>query len=68
MSVLTYTPDALRGYRAQTGNASHVAMIKRVAAFALAVCGFTLAAAAAVSLKVAIYLPHLPRPLDLPMS
>ena len=57
MSVLTHTPHVFREHRAQAAYASHIAMIKRFAAFALTVVGFTVAAAAAVSLKLAIYWP-----------
>jgi hypothetical protein len=56
MSVLTHTPHLFREHRPRT-DASHIAMIKRFAAFALTVGGFTLAAAAAVGLKLAIYWP-----------
>lgn len=64
MSVLTHTPDALRGYRhvskTHSGGqtATHIAMIKRFAALTLMLGGFTLTVTAAISLKVAIYLPQ----------
>ena len=54
MSVLTHTPHVFREHRAQAASASHIAMIKRFAAFALTLGGFTVAAAAAVALKLAI--------------
>ena len=44
MSVLTHTPHVFREHRAQAAYASHIAMIKRFAAFALTVVGFTVAA------------------------
>jgi len=58
MSVLTHTPHVFREHRAQAAYASHIAMIKRFAAFALTLGGFTVAAAAAISLKLAIHLPQ----------
>ena len=57
MSILTHTPHVFREHHARTAGASHIAMIKRFAAFALTVGGFTVAAAAAVALKLAIYWP-----------
>jgi hypothetical protein len=60
MSVLTHTPNVFREDRAQAAYASHIAMIKRFAAFVLTLGGFAVAVAAVISFKLAIYLPHLP--------
>ena len=43
MSVLTHTPHVFREHRAQAAYASHIAMIKRFAAFALTLVGFAVA-------------------------
>ena len=55
MSVLTHTPHAFRERRAPT--VTHLAMIKRFAAFMLMVGGFAITVTAVISLKLAIYLP-----------
>ena len=63
MSVFTHTPEALQGFRqgntaAPAAHSSHIAMIKRFAAFALVCVGFAVVVTAVISVKLAVYLPH----------